>query len=190
MEWTAERSDVNGTTESPPPRTARDVAASTGIEESWTRFIEAEFGDLFDEHGIDTRSRLFNARRVELISRIKKLLIDDRLAVTDVRRKLFVNQAQIEDEFETTSARIRQCTERFLNTSVPYVGAFLSSSNIVDASRERSPFMDLATSQDAANQIEGLRQTLLSDLANADTETVGQPPRNHTSVRLLHVGTD
>jgi len=93
MEWTAERSDVNGTTGSPPPRTARDVAASTGIEESWIRFIETEFKDLFDEHGIDTGSRLFNARRVELISRIKKLLMDDRLAVTDVRRKLYANTA-------------------------------------------------------------------------------------------------
>ncbi|MDA0323002.1 MAG: hypothetical protein O2923_09850 [Verrucomicrobia bacterium] len=101
-----------------------------------------------------------------------------------------MNQAQNEAEAETTSARIRQCAERFLNTSVPYVGALLSSSTILDASRERSPFMDLETSQDAANQIEGLRQALLSDLANAGTETAGQPPRNHTRVRMRHAGTD
>jgi len=50
--------------------------------------------------------------------------------------------------------------------------------------------MDLETSQDAANQIEGLRQALLSDLANAGTETAGQPPRNHTRVRMRHAGTD
>lgn len=93
MDSTADRSDLKDGTEHPPLKTARDVSVATGIEESWIRFIEAEFKDLFQAHGIDTSTRFFDDRRVDLLARVKHLLIDKRLAVTDVRRKLYASSS-------------------------------------------------------------------------------------------------
>jgi len=55
----------------------RYVADTTGIEESRIRFFESEFADVFSASGLNTASRYYNKRRIELLRTLHRLVFEE-----------------------------------------------------------------------------------------------------------------
>jgi len=64
------------------------AAQQTGIEENRIRYFEMEFDDLFDRARVNTQSRYFNRRRIDLHRQIHHLLIHLQRPPAEVRREL------------------------------------------------------------------------------------------------------